>query len=108
VSNAAGIAAADVDNPEDSFPLCSSWDNQPSPQSSNPAKILDPETNIYFKDVPRQVTSKLFGTIDYQWQHCDLTPFIGGGVEVEFPFSGDCYVCTPSQWGIWLHGGLEF
>ncbi len=71
-------------------------------------KILEADKNIHFKGVPRQITSKFFGHIDYQWQQCDFAPFIGIGGEAEFPFNGDCYVCTPSQWGIWVHGGMEF
>lgn len=113
VSNAGAMESTPVDNDPTVTTGCTAgseaqtWYNTPA-YSSNPAKTLDPETTIYFKGVPRQVTSKVFATVDYQWQRCDLTPFIGGGVEVEFPFSGNCYVCTPSQWGIWLHGGLEF
>lgn len=113
VSSAGTMEATPVDRDPTATTGCSAgstaqtWYGTPA-FSSNPPQILDQATNIYFKGVPRQITSKVFGTIDYQWQYCNLTPFIGGGVEVEFPFSRNCYVCTPSQWGVWFHGGLEF
>lgn len=113
VSDAAEMESTPVDNDPINVVGCpgattaKTWYYTPAQNSTTP-KILDPETDIWLKGVPRQVTSKVFGHIDYQWQNCDISPFVGVGGEVEFPFSGNCFVCTPSQWGIWIHGGVEF
>ncbi len=83
------------------------WDNiTPAPDSSKP--VIYNTSNITYKGAPRQISQKIFGHIDYQWEDCENNPYIGFGGECEFAQNGDCNVCTANQWGMWVHGGLSF
>lgn len=83
------------------------WDDvTPAPNSSTPELFSTKD----LRDVgaPRQLSQKLFGHIDYQWEDCENQPYVGFGGECEFAQNGQCNVCTASQWGMWIHGGLSF
>lgn len=97
-----------VDQPATSYGSCTGWNGQSPVQNSNTPVILDVHENINFAGTPTQVSHKIFGHIDYQWEDCDAQPFIGLGAECEFAQNGDCRVCTASQWGAWIKGGLYF
>jgi len=70
-------------------------------------KILNDENiNVESAANPRQISNKVFGTIDYEWHDCDWKPFIGILGEGEFASRENC--CTLNQWGVGLRGGLSF
>lgn len=74
---------------------------------TNAPKILsDEDINVQSAANPRQISNKVFGTIDYEWQDCDWKPFIGLLGEGEFASRENC--CTLNQWGVGLRGGLSF
>jgi hypothetical protein len=58
--------------------------------------------------VPRMITYKLFGTVDYQWEGYRHNPFLGIGGEVDLADNRKRNVCTANQWGIWMRGGMVF
>ncbi len=59
--------------------------------------------------IPRQITHKVFGHIDYQWENCYCEPYFGVGGEIEWAQSGDdCRFCTPGKWGAWVRGGIAY
>lgn len=66
------------------------------------------DANINFAGAPRQIQHTVFGNLDYQWQDCENQPFAGIGGMCSFAQNGKCDVCTASQWGLWIHGGLTF
>jgi hypothetical protein len=96
-----------VDQPATSVG-CTGWNGQNPVQNTDTPVILDVRKNINFEGTPTQVSHKIFGHIDYQWESYETKPFVGIGGECEFAQKGDCRVCTASQWGIWLKGGLYF
>ena len=69
---------------------------------------LNLATICKLRGVPRLVTYKLFGAIDYQHEEGDRQAFMGIGGEVEFASNRNCKVCAANQWGIWIRGGLGF
>lgn len=82
----------------------------------------------------RVVTHKLFGHFSYAWEdRLDWQPFLGAGAAVEFGRSlgknstccpqpnptstsasackiscNPCFDCSPSQWSVWIKGGISF
>lgn len=54
--------------------------------------------------IPRLFTNKGFITMDYVWDRCEWSPYIGIGGEVE----GGSRCCDIKQWGVWLKGGFSF
>lgn len=56
--------------------------------------------------MPRQLTHKIYGTIEKEWSDCDWTPYIGIGGEGEFAAHQDC--CSIQQWGVWIKGGISY
>jgi hypothetical protein len=74
---------------------------------TNAPKILNDENiNVESAANPRQISNKVFGTLDYEWHDCDWKPFIGILGEGEFASRENC--CTLNQWGVGLRGGLSF
>ena len=75
--------------------------------SRPPVYVTDNDIN--FKGVPRMITHKLFGHIDYQWETCYCwQPYLGIGGEVEFMQRNRCSCCDPRFWSMWIHGGINF
>ncbi len=107
VSKGAQAASVIVDNRQNLFPFCNTWNDQGVENSVNPI-ALNPLTDINYQGAQRQITHKVFGHIDYQWDQSCQQPYIGIGGECEFAQNGSCAACTANQWGIWLHGGLTF
>jgi len=70
------------------------------PLSSDPATIF----NIRSGKIARLLSNKGFVTIGYEWEECNWSPFVNGGLEVEG--AGGC--CDVKQWGVWLKGGFAF
>lgn len=97
-----------VDPPVTDYTACTTWNGTTPVQDSKTPVILSQNKNINFTGTPTQISHKLFAHIDYQWTECENQPFIGIGGECEFAQNGSCNVCTASQWGTWLKGGLYF
>ena len=100
-----------VNTPIDGIPT--SLANSTDWYTGTTAYTADPTyINLYpipeMNGVPRMITYKLFGTIDYQWEECTCNPFLGIGGEAEFASNRKCNVCTANQWGIWMRGGMIF
>jgi hypothetical protein len=56
--------------------------------------------------VPRQVSNKVFGTVDYIWQSNCYRPFVGFAAEGTFGQADDC--CVFNKWGMWIRGGFSW
>lgn len=69
--------------------------------------VLVTTKDLDFKGVPQQITHKIFGHVDYQWEDYECQPYLGFGWEAEFAQTGDCS-CAASQWGLWIRGGINF
>lgn len=100
------LQAVRVDN-DPAMPGCVTWTGASAFNSVQP-KILDAKTDINYEGVPQQITHKVFGHLDYQWEESCQKPYVGIGCECEFAQNGSCSVCTANQWGLWIHGGLTF
>ena len=57
-------------------------------------------------EAARQITNKVFGTLDYTWMDCDWSPYLGVGAEIELASCKNA--CSVNQWGVWLKGGVSF
>lgn len=98
-----------------------------------PQRTSNPIVGLQVKDVnfagTRALTHKIFTHLNYTWNDrwCLYTPYLGIGCEVEFSGCGscksscsgsgkksccscgqNCFCCVPSQWGVWLKGGVSF
>lgn len=71
-----------------------------------PAILSDANLNNQSAANPRQISHKIFGTIDYAWLDCDWSPFVGILAEGEFASRENC--CTLNQWGVGVRGGVSF
>lgn len=96
-----------IDQPATIVAECRTWDNE-IVQNTNTPGILTTDKDLNFSGAPTQISHKIFGHINYQWQECENQPFVGLGAECEFAQDGSCNVCTASQWGAWIKGGLYF
>lgn len=115
-----------IDNPEDSTNAFDAVSAVLPQRTSNP--IVGITCNDLNFAGTRALTHKIFTHLSYTWHDaCDWTPYLGIGCEVEFSgcsscsatcskscsSSGDacgqsCFCCVPSQWGVWVKGGLSF
>lgn len=64
------------------------------------------ELNANSARAPRQITNKVFGTIDYMWRDCDWSPFVGIAGEGVFASRDEC--CSLNKWGVWVRGGFNW
>lgn len=93
-------------------------------RTSNPPVILS-DSDIDYHGVPRALTNRVFGNINYTWTGCDdWMPFLGIGASGEFANgcgkNGSCGTgtvascdngsngCAISQWAIWLKTGVAY
>lgn len=53
-----------------------------------------------------QLTNKIFGHIDYEWENCDYVPKVYFGGEVEFASESRC--AGMSAWAVFLGGSIDF
>jgi len=115
-----------IDNPQDSTNAFDAVSAILPQRSSNPIVGLQLQ-DVNFAGT-RAITHKIFSHLQYTWHdRCSpLTPYLGIGTEVEFSgcrschtgchknknscnsCGDDCFCCVPSQWGIWLKGGISF
>ncbi len=69
----------------------------------------DHAVEVHRRGIPSQLTHKIFATIDYEMQDCgECRPYIGVGGGYEFSQKGDCRVCTPSFWEVWVRTGVNY
>lgn len=115
-----------IDNPEESTNAFDAVSAILPQRTSNP--IIGITCNDLNFAGTRALTHKIFTHLSYTWHDtCDWTPYLGIGCEVEFSgcsscgatcgkscsSSGDscgksCFCCVPSQWGVWVKGGVSF
>jgi hypothetical protein len=78
--------------------------------TGTPASVLltgdASELNANSARAPRQISNKVFGTIDYMWRDCDWSPFVGVAGEGVFASRDEC--CTLNKWGVWVRGGFNW
>ncbi len=78
--------------------------------TGTPASVLltgdASELNANSARAPRQITNKVFGTIDYMWRDCDWSPFVGIAGEGVFASRDEC--CSLNKWGVWVRGGFNW
>ena len=82
--------------------------SSPTPNTDSTAMTALTAATINYAGAPRQIQHTVFGNLDYQWQDCENQPFAGIGGMCSFAQNSKCDVCTASQWGLWIHGGLTF
>ena len=78
-----------------------------------PAFISTSDINRKSAASPRIVTHKLFANLQRTWNKKYVSPFFGGGAEIEFEGLNDRNTAQPvrntlSQWGIWFKSGITF
>lgn len=100
-------AAAPIDDTPVAVPDTADWYTGTTAVDADPT-LLSFATTCEMFGVPRMITYKVFGSIDYQWEECEHKPFFGVGGEAEFGNNRNCEVCTANQWGVWVRGGVFF
>lgn len=71
----------------------------------SPVYLTDSNLDLCSAEVPSQITHRIFGHLDYEWD-CDWTPALRLGGEVEFASESDRGAVN--QWGILLQGSVTF
>lgn len=99
VSLATGGTAAALESPTNGY--IAPQQSVPAVETTCPASF-----NRNTGRAPKQLTHKIFGTLDYTWADCDWSPFLGLGGEGEFASSSDR--CSVNQWGVWIKGGVSY
>jgi hypothetical protein len=84
------------------------WRGDAAYASDEPVVLSDDTSNLNLTGVPAQMSHTVFGHVDYQWEDCDLKPWLGVGGSAEFAQDGSCKVCTANTWSFWVRGGLSF
>jgi len=79
-------------------------------QSSSPPVLLkDCDINEKSALLPRAITHKIFTHFNYIWDNGDdFTPYLGGGLSGEWADTKNDKNIVPSQWAIWIKGGLSY
>jgi len=79
-------------------------------RTSHPAILLknaDIDTNSGL--LPRGITNKLFGHVNYRWDNDDdVDPYIGCGASVELAHTSPDHNSGDSQWAVWIKGGVSY
>lgn len=71
----------------------------------SPVFLTDSNLDLGSAEVPSQITHRIFGHLDYEWD-CDWTPALRLGGEVEFASESD--KGAVNQWGVLLQGSVTF
>lgn len=71
-----------------------------------PVLLTVNDLNLSSGEAPSQVVHKIYGHLDYYWTDCDWTPYIRGGLEVEF--ASRCQRGVLNTWGAFIGGGISF
>lgn len=80
-----------------------------STSSTETREERDHSVDVHRRGIPSQLTHKIFATIDYEMQDCgECRPYIGVGGGYEWSQKGDCRVCTPSFWEVWVRTGVNY
>jgi len=79
-------------------------------QTSNPAVLVrDKDIDEYSTLLPRAISNKLFGYVNYVWDNGQgLWPSLGGGLSVEWGNPEVKSNSAYSQWALWLKGSLAY
>ena len=79
-------------------------------RGSNPAVLLkDGDINEESALLPRAISHKVFINFNYAWDNDDdIKPFLGGGFSGEWADIKDDKNLVPSQWALWIKGGLSY
>lgn len=77
--------------------------------TSNPAILLtNDDINECSALLPKAISHKLFTYFGYTYERPGTVPYIGVGAFVEWACICVCNNSAPSQWGVWLKGGVSF
>jgi hypothetical protein len=70
--------------------------------------VADADINNCSGLSPRAFTNKIFGSIEYDFETCDMQPYLLLGGQAEFAGKTNGQKTAISQWGIWLKGGISY
>ena len=70
--------------------------------------VTDADINNCSGLSPRALTNKIFGSIEYDFDVCDMQPYLLLGGEAEFASKVDGVKTAISQWGVWIKGGVSY
>lgn len=74
--------------------------------STTPVLLTDADLDINSGLLRSQLTNKVFGHIDYEWDNCDYAPKVYLGGEVEFASNSNCG--GMNAWAVFLGGSIDF
>ena len=77
---------------------------------SNPSILLkNSEINEKSALLPHAITHKVFTHFNYTWDNSDdFTPYLGGGLSSEWSDTKSDKNIVPSQWAVWIKGGISY
>ena len=104
---AAGAAVTAFNNPAGTVTIGGVVDSL-SQVSTTPATFTTATDNLDINSglAHSQITNKVFGHLDYQWEDCKYSPKAYVGGEVEFASENRC--AGMNAWAIYLGGSLNF
>lgn len=71
-----------------------------------PVLVTKADLDINSGKAEAQISHKIFGHLDYEWNDCDWAPYLRAGAEVEFARCEDAG--TMNAWGVFFGGGVAF
>ena len=74
--------------------------------TANPTQVTKADLDIKSGQVESQISHKIFGHLDYEWNDCDWAPYLRAGGSAEFGRCED--VGTMNSWSVFVGGGVAF